>query len=363
MASRLRIDAEETNGTPSALLSRLRHPKPALLRERDAERSLVEKLGVQLLVGQSRAFQVVVRQIPKIARAEANVLLLGETGTGKELCARAVHYLSARAGKPFVPVNCGAIPSELVENELFGHVPGAYTGATTTQPGLIREAEGGTLLLDEIDTLPLLVQVKLLRFLQTREYRPLGATTSKRASIRIVAATNANLTNAVRAGTFRQDLYYRLNILTLELPPLRHRPEDIPLLAHHFLQRYTVELERTIHGFSAEAMQALLAYDWPGNVRELENIVERAVVLSDQGIIQLIDLALPLPPSTQPLSMFQAAKAQAIARFEQAYLQHLLTMHRGNITHAAQAAGKHRRAFWQLLRKHGIRASDFTSSV
>src|SRR5262245_32736137 len=210
----------ETSEIALSLPHAQRHRQPQRTGTME-ERDLLHKLGLRLMVGHSPALLSVAQQIPKVAHCEASVLLLGETGTGKELCARAIHYLSGRAQNPFVPVNCGAIPSELVENELFGHVPGAFTGASATQKGLIEEAEGGTLFLDEIDSLPLLAQVKLLRFLQNREYRPLGATKGKQANLRIMAATNCNLENAVRDGTFRQDLYYRLHVLTLVLPPLR----------------------------------------------------------------------------------------------------------------------------------------------
>jgi DNA-binding NtrC family response regulator len=340
----------------------LRHRKLTQDRDRE-ERSLKEQLGLQLLVGRSLAFRATIHRLPTLARCDASVLILGETGTGKELCARAIHYLSPRSQQPFVPVNCGAIPSELVENELFGHMPGAFTGASTAHRGLIEEANGGTLFLDEIASLPLLAQVKLLRFVQDREYRPLGAAKSKRVSLRIIAATNVSLEEAIRNGKFRQDLYYRLNVLPLELPSLRQRREDIPLLAWHFLRKYADEFDKPVTGFSADALQVMNSYGWPGNVRELEHIVQRAVVLCESETIDRADISLPIPSQTTGPESFHQAKARAIAEFERGYLQSLLAAHLGNVTKAAQAAQKNRRAFWQLLRKHGIKASDFKPSA
>jgi DNA-binding NtrC family response regulator len=238
--------------------------------------AIKRKLSLRKLVGESSIFVAQTKQFPILANCDVTILLLGETGTGKELYARAIHYLSPRSGKPFVPVNCGAIPTELVENELFGHEREAFTGALTSRVGLIHEADGGTLFLDEVDCLPLLAQSKLLRFLQDREYRPLGGLKMRQASVRIIAATNADLDAAVEQGTVRRDLYYRLNTISLLLPPLRERRDDIPLLATHFMDRFAAEFNRSISGFSLEAMAMLLEYHWPGNVRELEHIVERA---------------------------------------------------------------------------------------
>jgi DNA-binding NtrC family response regulator len=323
---------------------------------------LKAQLGLKQFIGESPGFLAEIKKIPLVARCDASVLIRGETGTGKELCARAVHYLSRRADKPFVPVNCGAIPVELVENELFGHERGAFTGAATTQPGLIGEADGGTLFLDEIDCLPLLAQVKLLRFLQEKVYRPLGSTKMQPVDVRLIAATNINLEEAVREGKFRQDLYYRLNIIPLALPPLRERREDIPALARHFLAKYAAEFERPAMEFSLEAMQKLLLHDWPGNVRELEHAVERAVVLSEQVIIQDVDIDVPGAEADGRPESFQEAKAKVIAQFEKTYIEGLLLAHQGNISQAAHAAQKNRRAFWQLVHKHRIDARSFKST-
>lgn len=321
--------------------------------------TLKEKLGLKQLVGESSAFREVIKKIPLVAKCDASVLVSGETGTGKELCARAIHYLSPRAGKPFVPVTCAAIPTELMENELFGHTQGAFTGASSSQPGLIHAADGGTLFLDDIDCLPLAAQAKLLRFLQEKEYRELGSTKTRQADVRIVAATNIILEQATREATFRQDLYYRLNIIPLTLPPLRERREDIPLLAHHFLRKYAAEFDKPTIGLSQEAMQTLMLYEWPGNVRELEYTIERAVVFSETSIMHSSDIELPQRTKTVPHESFKEAKAKVIDQFERDYIQGLLLVHQGNISRAAQAAQKNRRAFWQLIRKHQIDAQSF----
>src|SRR5689334_18609974 len=212
------------------------------LQEQRTEQALTEKLGLQQLIGQSEVFVAETSKIPLIARSDISVLIAGETGTGKEMVGRAIHYLSSRAGKPFVPINCGAIPVELMENELFGHDRGAFTGASGSRNGLIQEAEQGTLFFDEVNCLPLQAQVKLLRFLQSREYRPLGSTKSLTGDVRIIAASNANLEAEVKAGTLRRDLYYRLNVVPLVLPPLRERSSDIIILARHFLAQYSKKL-------------------------------------------------------------------------------------------------------------------------
>jgi two-component system, NtrC family, response regulator GlrR len=323
--------------------------------------ALNERLGLRQLIGESPTFLAEIRKIPTVARCDVSVLILGETGTGKEVCARAIHYLSPRAHAPFVPVNCGAIPTELVENELFGHERGAFTDASTSQCGLIHEAEGGTLFLDEVDSLPALAQVKLLRFLQEKEYRRLGSTKTYRADVRIIAATNSDLEEAIRTGKLRRDLYYRLNVLLLTLPPLRERREDIPLLARHFLARYAAEFKKQVIDFSADVMPALMFYHWPGNVRELEHIVERAIALSEQAVISSTDIALPHVGTPAPQDSLQEAKAKVVAQFEKTYIKDLLLAHQGNITHAARAARKNRRAFWQLMHKYGIDPSSLKS--
>lgn len=257
--------------------------------------ALKEKLGLKQLVGESPEFLAEIKKIPLVAQCDASVLISGETGTGKELFARAIHYLSPRASKPFIPVSCGAVPVELLENELFGHYRSAFTGASTSQLGLINEADGETLFLDEIDCLPLLAQAKCLRFLQEKEYRPLGSTKLYKADIRVIAATNVNLEELVREGKLRQDLYYRLDLLPVMLPPLRRRRRDIPLLARHFLAKYASEFKRPVVDFSSEALEKLLRYDWPGNVRQLEHTVQRAILLCEGGVLGADDIVLVLP--------------------------------------------------------------------
>ena len=337
-----------------------------ILEQKQPEASLLleikEKIGLKQLVGESPCFLSEVQKIAMISRCDVSVLISGETGTGKELFARAIHYLSPRAPKPFVPASCGAIPLELIENELFGHIREAFTGARSSQTGLIHEADGGTLFLDEIDSLPLPAQTKFLRFLQEKEYKQLGSTKVSHADVRVVAATNIDLEKAIREGMFRQDLYYRLNIIPLPLPPLRERRLDIPLLARHFLGKYALEFKKPVKDLSADAIQYLLDYAWPGNVRELENVIERSIIFSRESIIQSTDIILPYPkPSPKP-SSFKAEKARKVEKFEREYIQNLLMAHRGNISRAAEAAQKNRRAFWQLIQKYKIDVQQFRSN-
>ena len=328
-------------------------------REEPWVQALKEKLGLKQLIGESPAFLAEVQKFPVVARCDASVLISGETGTGKEVCARAIHYLSPRAKKPFVPVNCGAIPLELVENELFGHERGAYTGAASQQPGLIEAASGGTLFLDEIDSLPPPAQVKLLRFLQEKEYRPLGSSKTCKADVRVIAASNGDFEAAVREGRLRRDLYYRLNVMPLALPPLRERPEDVPLLARHFVNKYAGESGEEVKVLSPGALRKLQLHEWPGNVRELEHTVERAVMLCQRNTIRADDIILPTSDAPACEESFRDAKAKIVERFEKEYIQRLLASHQGNVTKAAQTACKNRRAFWQLIRKHHIDVKVF----
>ena len=328
-------------------------------QEKKSRQALMEKLGLRQLIGTSQAFVSETNKIPVVAKSDISVLISGETGTGKEMVGRAIHYLSPRAGQRFVPVNCGAIPVELLENELFGHERGAYTGASSPRDGLIQEAEKGTLFLDEIDSLPLLAQVKLLRFLQEKEYRPLGSTKALKGDVRIIAASNANLEKAVASGTLRRDLYYRLNVVPINLPPLRERSADILLLAHHFLANHAARLNSPAREFSTEAKRKLMLYSWPGNVRELEHVIERLVVLSAQKTVQESHIVFPGEDDRLGKLSFQEMKARVISQFETNYIQSLLIAYKGNISKAAQAAQKERRTFWQLVRKHNIDVQRF----
>jgi two-component system response regulator AtoC len=313
------------------------------------------------MVGISGPFRRVLARIPLLAASDATVLVTGETGTGKELAARAVHYHSRRKGKPFVPVNCGALPDPLLENELFGHAKGAYTDASAPAEGLIAEADGGTLFLDEVDALSPSAQVKLLRFLQDRTYRTLGSAKSRAADVRIVGATNEDLRALVRARRFREDLFYRLDVLALHMPPLRERIEDIPLLAQHFLGRYGAQSERPKVGLAPAAIRKLTAYAWPGNIRELEGAIHRAIVLGRSETLQPEDVDLPgMDVAPDPGGgSFREAKARAVEQFERSYLIGVLTLHDGNVSRAAREAGKDRRAFQRLLRKHGLERNAF----
>lgn len=321
-------------------------------------RGLKERIGLRQIVGESAEFIAELMKLPVVSASDVNVLITGETGTGKELFARAIHYLSPRSDKPFIPVNCSAIPVDLFENEFFGHEEGAYTGAGQARPGLVQEAEGGTLFLDEVDCLPPLAQVKILRLIQEREWRSLGSTKVKPCNMRVVAATNTDIETVVQQGSFRRDLYYRLNVVPIVIPPLRNRRSDIVPLAMYFLKKYCAAFKKNISGISPSALLLLQHHSWPGNVRELEHIVERAVVLTSHDILEDSDIGLPISlQNCPPAQSFRALKANVVAQFEKSYLEDLLRVHNGNISQAARAANKNRRAFWELLRKHRINSS------
>lgn len=307
------------------------------------------------LIGEDAQFASLKRRIPVVARFDSTVLLTGETGTGKERFARALHYSSPRADKPFLPVNCGAIPLDLFESELYGHRRGAFTGAVNGQPGLIAEAEGGTLFLDEVETLSLASQVKLLRFLQDQVYYPVGSAKPKQANVWILASTNIELPLKIQDGSFREDLYYRLAVIGLALPPLRQRPGDIPLLASHFWRIYSARAGRKSEPLPANILAALSRHNWPGNVRELQNVIQQLAV-SESEPLQPRDLMIPHTEQladSKPAS-FAQRKALVIADFEKRYLTELLRTHQGNVTHAAQEAKKDRRALGRLIKKHRI---------
>ena len=314
---------------------------------------LSQTLAMGQLIGNHASFTRVIRQIPLFAGSSLPVLITGPTGTGKELCARAIHHLSARRRFPFVAADCGAIPEHLIENELFGHVRGAFTDAHTDQKGLAALAEGGTLFLDEIDALSLCAQAKLLRFLQERVYRPLGADRFINADIHIRAATNRDIESLVKQKRFREDLYFRLNALRLQLPSLRQ--SDIGVLARHFLNTRSTSSGPTRKMLSVAALNKLQAYDWPGNVRELLNVLERASLFSEGQYILPDHILLPSDPfESAPRADFNHERSRAIEAFERRYVQELLVQHNGNVTRAAIAAGKERRAFGRLKKKYRI---------
>ena len=322
----------------------------------------MSRVTIANLVGCSPAFQETVDLIRHIAETDAPVLIEGETGTGKEVAARAIHYSGLRQARPFVAVNCGALPEHLVENELFGHTRGAYTDARAPQPGLVALADGGTLFLDEIESLCHRGQVALLRFLQDLRYRPLGGQREEHANVRIIAATNVSLWQMVAERQFRSDLYYRLQILLLRLPPLRERAGDPGILASHFANVFCGRYGWPRRGLSRDSLAALDRHGWPGNVRELENLVHRALLLTNDPVVsvplQWLGLE-PAPRSAQPadecyeLSLMEA-KARVLDQFERAYLSRALAQAAGNVSEAARRSGKERRAFGKLLRKHSI---------
>lgn len=324
-------------------------------REIQRLKSLVKELyGLENVIARSPAMQRLFQQVAQVADSDATILLCGETGTGKEVLARVIHTNSRRSKGPFVAVNCAAIPETLFESELFGHVRGAFTSAHGPKRGLFQSANGGTLFLDEIGEMPLGLQVKLLRAVEEREVREVGADTATKIDVRILAATNKDLNEAVKSGNFRNDLYYRISVVPLMIPPLRDRRDDIPLLAQHFLKLSATRINKDIRGFTPAAMQRLMVYSWPGNVRELENAIEKAVVMSRQDMITP-DL-LPTSGVTQEVQLKPLTEAKE--EFEKTYLKNLLQMTGGNISRAAQFAGRYRADFYKMLRKYGLHPSS-----
>ncbi len=317
------------------------------------QREVARPYRFENLIGRSDAMQEVFGLIQRLSGSAASVLITGESGTGKELVARAVHYASPRAKRPFVAVNLAAIPDTLLESELFGYKKGAFTDARTDKPGLVIEADQGTLFLDEIGELAPALQAKLLRVLQEREVRPLGGAKAEKVDLRIIAATNRDLEARIAEGLFREDLYYRLNVVNLALPPLRGRPEDVLLLADHFLARATTrapEGARKPSGFSQAATKALLAYGWPGNVRELENVIERAVALSGGGEIGAEDLPEKVRERRAPDLLDGAvARGMTLAELEREYITRVLAAEGGNKTRAANRLGLDRKTLYRKL--------------
>jgi two-component system response regulator GlrR len=329
--------------------------QPRMSREIHRLKQLVSELyGLDHVPARSAAMQMLLQQVERVAETDATVCLSGETGTGKEVIARVIHCNSRRANGPFVPVNCGAIPETLFESELFGHVKGAFTGAVNGHEGLFQSADGGTLFLDEIGEMPPAMQVKILRVLQTREVLGVGATRPVKVDVRIITATNRDLEAAVKAGTFREDLFYRIHVVPLTVPPLRTRREDIPLLAHIFLKQSIDRAGKVMRGFTPEAMQKLVNYHWPGNVRELEHAVEKAVILSPKDLVSADLLPGEAGPTNGPMKSLTAAKEE----FEKKYLAALLELTGGNISRASGIAGRYRADFYKLLRKYGLHPSD-----
>ena len=309
------------------------------------------------IIGNSKAIHDVLEQVAQAANAESSVYIEGNSGTGKELIAKTLHLASSRREGPFVAINCAAIPETLLESELFGYQKGAFTGAHQNKKGLLSEADGGTFFMDEISEMPPSMQVKLLRALEERSFFPLGGRDTVQVDIRLIAASNKPLEEKIKAGSFREDLYYRIHVIPIKLPSLRDRKEDIPLLAKHFLDKFSQEMDRSFNGFTNAAMKKMMAYDWPGNVRELENTIECAVAMSDAHHIDG-DVILRNPMQAgldENLQPFKDAKEA----FERRYLVQLLELTRGNISQAAKLAGKYRADLYALLKKYALNPTDY----
>jgi DNA-binding NtrC family response regulator len=333
------------------------------------EEKLLEEFSHLNLLGKSKTFIDTLKLIKKVSRYDASTLIFGETGTGKEIAARAIHYLGGRRNAPFIAVNCGAIPDDLIENELFGHKKGAFTDAHNNQPGMVELANGGTLFLDEVDSLSSKAQVTLLRLIQEREYRPLGSNELCNADIRIIAASNKDLHQSVTDGNFREDLLFRLNVIMFTMPPLRDRKHDIGILSDYILKQLSQQYSHPLRRLHPETLDNMKSHSWPGNVRELENLLHRQFILCDQPLLKF-DIGTPAMRERRKIAYdrrttnfikgsFAHAKAEVITNFEQTYLNHLLDLSKGNVSDAARRAGKERRAIGRLLKKHNINAKQF----
>lgn len=346
---------------------RLRRTLQCRLRDGLSRSKPTRLLSATTIVGNATALCKSMQRIDRFAQCDASVLIEGETGTGKELAARAIHYQSARASQPFIPVNCGALPDSLIENEFFGHAKGAFTGAGQAYAGLISQAQGGTLFLDEVEALSHKGQVSILRFLEQQEYRPLGDSRTRSGDVRVIAASNRPLCSEVELGGFRQDLLYRLSILTVRIPPLRERAGDVDLLTRHFMDIYRRRYDLATKRLNPVSQIWMNAYEWPGNVRELQNHVHRSLLLSEGDIVTIerpADMSEDIgevSADSMPTS-FQDAKQAVIADFEKRYLSNLLADTGGNVTLAASRARKERRAFGKLLKKHGLERERFSAS-
>lgn len=337
-----------------------------LFKEKKAlESELRKRYSFDALIGKSPAMQQVFDMITRVAEGESNIAIIGESGTGKELVARSLHAHSLRKSKAFVPVNCGALPENLFESELFGYEKGAFTGAFRRKPGLLEYADGGTFFLDEICELSPTLQVKLLRMLQDKKIRRVGGADLIDVDMRIISASNRNLEDALSAGSLREDLYYRLNVICIKLPALRDRKEDIPLLCQHFIEKYSKLTPKNVAGISNRALNCLEEYNWPGNVRELENVIERAITLAKGNAIELDDIPTHLIQkddngySSRMEMPLNEAREKTLQRFERNYLSRLLEKHRGNVTAAATDSGVTRRTFHRLLQQHNLHSKDW----
>ncbi|MEJ2235769.1 MAG: sigma-54 dependent transcriptional regulator [Syntrophobacterales bacterium] len=340
-----------------------------LLRENlNLQRRIKRKDPFENLVGSSPAMQRVYQTIQMIAKTDVTVLITGESGTGKDLAARAIHTLSNRCDQPYVTVNCPTLPENILESELFGYKKGAFTDASSDKIGLFEEARDGTIYLDEIGDITSAIQTKLLRVLQEKEIKPLGQTKSIKVDVRVIASTNRDLREKIRQQEFREDLFYRLNVLTVQMPPLREHKEDIPLLAEHFLKYYCEEFGKPPKSLSSELMDLLLRRNWEGNVRELENIINRAILLSTGDVIKPHEIGWTagLPDNCAVGNEihgmpYKEAKGEVLRHFHAQYLGELLRRNNGNVTHSARECGLERQALQQILRRYGLRSQDFRS--
>ncbi|MBE0596559.1 MAG: sigma-54-dependent Fis family transcriptional regulator [Desulfuromonadales bacterium] len=351
---------------PEELLYRvknaLKHTE-LLVENRELREELVGKFRFDNIIGASAGLKSLLEKVGKIAIRDTSVLITGESGTGKELIAQAIHYNSPRKDGRFVAINCGALPESILESELFGSKKGAFTGATENRQGLLEAANGGTLFLDEVGNLPMNVQKTLLRFLQEKEFLRVGETRPTKVDVRILSATNSDLQAAVKNGSFREDLYYRLNVVNLHLPPLRQRREDIPLLAAHFIRQQNEKFGTRIQGFSPEALQAAIEFPWPGNIRQLRNVIEASLAIEGGETISLPVLAqfieLPEGQASERHPSDESDYSAALARFEVDYLKEVLQKTQGNVEAAAREAGMNMATIYRKLKKYDIRKEDY----
>ena len=345
----------------------------AMKEELDALKSAWERGQYMGLVGQSNVMKDLFRTIERIgSSASTTILITGETGSGKEMVARAIYEKSDRGSAPFVAINCATLDGHLLESELFGHVRGAFTDAKANKPGLFEVADGGTLFLDEIGVMDQRLQAKLLRVLEDKTFRRVGGTRDIQVDVRVIAATNVSIEKRVSDGEFREDLFYRLSVIPIAVPPLRERGEDVMLLAETFLKRYTHEFSRKVLGFTDQAEEALLAYHWPGNVRELRNVLERTILLEDKEVIDVSSLPVAIGKASPPrdsfprgffVEPFKKAKTRVVGHFEREYLEKLLDYCEGNVTQAAAVADMDRSSLQRLFRKHGVLSRNYCKSL
>ncbi len=353
---------------PDELLYRVKnalHHNQLLTENRELREELAGRFDFSKIIGSSDALKNVLETVKKVAIRDTSVLITGDSGTGKELIAQAIHYNSPRKNENYLAINCGALPESVLEGELFGYKKGAFTGANENRKGLLEEADGGTLFLDEVGNLSLNVQKLLLRFLEEQEFRRIGDNASIKVNVRVVSATNADLQEGCRTGEFREDLYYRLNVLNIHLPPLRERPEDIALLAAHFIKLQNKKFATQIKGLTPEAAQALAGYDWPGNIRQLRNVIEACMAMEDSDHLtlpvlrQFIDVGAPAATPVSAAALWDDDYAVSLARFEMEYLRQLLQNAKGNVEVAAKAAGMNMATIYRKIKKYDISKEDY----